>query len=168
MAVLPIYRLPDEVLRHKAAPVTPGDARVGRLLDDMLETMYAQHGIGLAANQVGVLERVIVVDISEERDGRQALLMANPTLLSTSEDTFTYNEGCLCLPGQFADVTRPRRVRVAYADPSGKPQEIEAEDLLSQCLQHEIDHLNGVLFIDHLSTLRRGMFTRRALKQRQE
>jgi peptide deformylase len=157
--------IPDPVLREKARAVASVDARVAAFLHDMVESMYAGNGIGLAANQVGSLERLITVDLSEERNGTKALMMANPEIVwSDPEETFTYNEGCLSIPGQYADVTRPKRIRLQYLDVAGKKQELEADDLLSQCIQHEIDHLNGVLFIDYLSALKRKMITRRVEK----
>jgi peptide deformylase len=134
-------------------------------MDDMLESMYKGNGIGLAANQVGSLERIVTVDVSRERSGSGAILMANPEIVWFDPDaTFTYNEGCLSIPDQYADVTRPKRIRVTYLDQSGKKQELEAEDLLSQCIQHEIDHLNGVLFIDHLSKLKKNMIEKKVEK----
>jgi peptide deformylase len=167
MTQIPIRIIPDPVLREKAQPVASVDKRVAGFMDDMLESMYKGHGIGLAANQVGALERVIAIDVSEERNGSKALLMANPEIIwRDPEETFTYNEGCLSIPEQFADVTRPKRIRLTYLDQRGKTQELEAEDLLSQCIQHEIDHLNGVLFIDYLSKLKRDMITKRVEKAR--
>jgi peptide deformylase len=170
MSTLPIRIIPDPVLRQVAQPVASVDKRIAAFMDDMLQSMYKNNGIGLAANQVGSLERVITVDISESRNGTKALLMANPTVTwFDPEATFTYNEGCLSIPEQYAKVTRPKRIRVSYLDKHGKAQEMEAEDLLSQCIQHEIDHLNGVLFIDYLSKLKRGMITRKVEKaQRME
>ncbi len=170
MSQIPIRIIPDAVLREMAKPVAAVDRRVARFMDDMLESMYKGHGIGLAANQVGSLERVITIDISDERDGSKALLMANPEITwRDPEAVFTYNEGCLSIPGQYADVTRPKRIRVAYLDQTGASRELEAEDLLSQCIQHEIDHLNGVLFIDHLSKMKRDMIVRKVEKaQRQK
>lgn len=170
MTQIPIRIIPDPVLRQKAAPVTSVDKRIAAFMDDMLESMYKSNGIGLAANQVGSLERIITVDVSTERNGHKALMMANPEIVwSDPEATFTYNEGCLSIPDQYADVTRPKRIRLVYLDQKGKKQELEAEDLLSQCIQHEIDHLNGILFIDHLSRLKRGMIEKRVEKaQRQK
>lgn len=168
MTRLTLHTLPDPVLRQTAQPVQAVDTRIVRLMDDMLETMYACNGIGLAANQVGVLERVIVLDLSKERDGKGALFMANPEILEKSDETFTYNEGCLSVPEQYADVTRPKRIKARYLDKSGQSCEIEAEDLLSQCIQHEIDHLNGVLFVDHLSALKRKMLLRKLEKAQHE
>jgi peptide deformylase len=170
MTQIPIRIIPDPVLRQKAQPVTAVDKRVAKFMEDMLESMYKGHGIGLAANQVGSLERVITVDISQERNATKALLMANPEIVWSDPDaTFTYNEGCLSIPEQYADVTRPKRIRLTYLDQHGKKQELEAEDLLSQCIQHEIDHLNGVLFIDHISKLKRDMIVKKVDKaQRQK
>jgi peptide deformylase len=170
MTQIPIRIIPDPVLRQKARPVTSVDKRVAKFMDDMLESMYKGRGIGLAANQVGELMRVITVDVSKERDGSRALLMANPEIIwRDPEATFTYNEGCLSIPEQYADVTRPKQIRMTYLDPHGKKRELEAEDLLSQCIQHEIDHLNGVLFIDHISKLKRDMIVKKVDKaQRQK
>lgn len=165
MTFIPVRIIPDPVLRQKAQPVRLVDKRVAKFMNDMLESMYKAHGIGLAANQVGSLERLIVVDVSEERNGSKALLMANPEIIwSDPEETFTYREGCLSIPEQYAEVTRPRRIRATYLDATGTQCELEAEDLLSQCIQHEIDHLNGVLFIDHLSKLKRQMIERKVEK----
>jgi peptide deformylase len=165
MTRIPIRIIPDPVLRQIAQPVENVDKRIAQFMNDMLESMYLSHGIGLAANQVGALERVITVDVSEERNGTKALLMANPEITwFDPEDTFTYREGCLSIPDQYAEVTRPKRIRLNYLDASGKKRELEAEDLLSQCIQHEIDHLNGVLFIDHLSKLKRDMIERKLEK----
>ena len=173
MSKLTIRTVPDPVLREKANPVAKVDARIQTLMRDMLETMY-EDGIGLAANQVGVLERVIVLDISDSRDGSEALLMANPEIVWESDEPFTYREGCLSVRPDphdgssdlFADVTRPYAIRVRYLDIDGQAQEIEAEELLSVCIQHEIDHLNGVLFIDHISPLKRNMILRKIEKRR--
>ncbi|MDR3424875.1 MAG: peptide deformylase [Alphaproteobacteria bacterium] len=169
MSHLTIRIIPAEVLRQVAQPVTDIDKRVAKFMEDLAETMYKGNGIGLAANQVGSLERIIAVDVSEERNGKGALLMANPEVIwSDPVETFTYNEGCLSIPGHYANVTRPKRIRMTYLDPRGKKQELEAEDLLSQCIQHEIDHLNGVLFIDHLSKLKRDMILKKIEKERKE
>jgi peptide deformylase len=165
MSQIPIRIIPDPVLRKKAQPVTSVDKRIARFMDDMLESMYKSNGIGLAANQVGSLERIITVDVSEARNGSKAILMANPEITwFNPEATFTYREGCLSIPDQYAEVTRPQSIRMTYLDQSGKKQELEAEDLLSQCIQHEIDHLNGVLFIDHLSKIKRNMIERKVEK----
>jgi len=169
MTQLAIQIIPAEVLRKIAQPVTSIDKRIAKFMEDMAETMYKGHGIGLAANQVGSLDRVITVDTSEERDGKNVLLMANPEIIwSDPDETFTYSEGCLSIPGHYANVTRPRRIRTTYLDQHGKKQELEAENLMSQCIQHEIDHLNGVLFIDHISKLKRDIILRKIKKNREE
>lgn len=174
MAVLEIRTIPDPVLRDKAEAVSDVDAEVRQLMRDMLETMYAFNGIGLAANQVGILKRVIVLDISQSRDGTEALLMANPEIVWASEDTFTYNEGCLSVRADaeeaasdlYADVTRPRSIRLRFLGIDGQEKELEASELLSQCLQHERDHLDGILFIDHVSALKRKMITNKVEKRK--
>jgi peptide deformylase len=174
MSLLKIYTVPAPVLREVAKPVTTFDARLAQTLEDMLETMYASHGIGLAANQVGLLERFVVLDVSEKRDGSEALKLVNPEIVETSSETFTYNEGCLSVRPEaddascelYANVTRPKRVTVRYQDATGAPQTVTGTDLLSTCLQHEIDHLNGVLFIDRLSLLKRKMLLRKIDKAR--
>ena len=169
MTQLAIQIIPADVLRKVAQPVASVDKRIAKFMEDMAETMYKGDGIGLAANQVASLERVITVDTSEERDGTRVFLMANPEVVwSDPEETFTYNEGCLSIPGHYAKVTRPKRIRLTYLDQQGKKREMEAEDLLSQCIQHEIDHLNGVLFIDHLSKLKRDMILKKIDKERKE
>jgi peptide deformylase len=169
MTQLAIQIIPADVLRKIARPVSSVDKRIAKFMEDMAETMYKGNGIGLAANQVASLERLITVDTSEERDGTRALLMANPIITwHDPEETFTYNEGCLSIPGHYAKVTRPRRIRVSYLDVRGKTRELEAEDLMSQCIQHEIDHLDGILFIDHISKLKRDMILRKIEKNRKE
>jgi len=167
MTQLSIQIIPADVLRKVAQPVASVDKRIAKLMHDMAETMYKGNGIGLAANQVASLERVITVDVSEERDGKNVFLMANPKVIwHDPEETFTYNEGCLSIPGHYAKVTRPKRIRLTYLDQHGKKQELEAEDLMSQCIQHEIDHLNGVLFIDHISKLKRDIILKKIDKER--
>lgn len=165
MAVLPILVAPHPVLKQKAKPVAAVDARVARLMDDMVETMYAANGIGLAAPQIGWSERVIVVDVHEKGEPPNPIRLANPEIVWSSEDKGVCEEGCLSVPDQYADVTRPLSVRVRYLDETNQPQEIAAEGMLAVCLQHEIDHLNGVLFVDYLSTLKRGMILRKVQKQ---
>lgn len=169
MTMMPIQIIPAEVLRKTAQPVDGVSKRLSAFMKDMAETMYKGRGIGLAANQVGALERIITVDVSSREEGEKShlLLMANPEIVwHDPKETFTYNEGCLSIPGHYSNVTRPKRIRVRYIDEKDKPQEIEAEDLLSQCIQHEIDHLNGVLFIDHISKLKRDMILRKVEKER--
>ena len=164
MALLPILTAPDPVLKKISQPVKQVDASVRKLMDDMLETMYHAPGIGLAAPQVGVLKRVIVLDLAREGEEPQPLRIANPEIVWVSDDDATYNEGCLSVPEHYADVVRPGACRVKYLDHDNKQQEMAAEGLLATCLQHEIDHLDGVLFIDHLTSLKRNMILRKLLK----
>ena len=168
MALLPILEVPDPRLKAKAAPVAEVDAELRKLADDMLETMYKAPGIGLAANQVGVMKRVCVVDVADRKAGEEPrpMVLVNPDIAWRSEDEETVEEGCLSLPNQYADVTRPRSVRVRYLDLEGTEQEVAAEGLLARCLQHEIDHLDGVLFIDRISALKRNMILRKLAKAR--
>lgn len=164
MALLPILTAPDPLLKKISAPVKQVDHEIRRLMDDMLETMYHAPGIGLAAPQVGQLKRVIVLDLAREDEEPQPLRLANPEIVWVSDDDATYNEGCLSVPEHYADVVRPARCRVRYLDYNNKPQEIEADGLLATCLQHEIDHLDGILFIDHLTSLKRNIILRKLLK----
>jgi len=164
MAKLDILIAPHPTLKQKAAPVAAVDDRIRGLADDMLETMYAAPGIGLAAPQVGVLERLIVVDVAREGEEPAPMVLINPEILWQSEELAEYEEGCLSLPEQYAPVSRPARCRIAYTDRDGARQEAEAEGLLSTCLQHEIDHLDGILFTDHLSPVRRSMIMRKLAK----
>lgn len=164
MTLLTVRTIPDPVLREKAQEVKSVDKQIVSLMDNMLETMYANSGIGLAANQIGILKRIVVIDVSDSRDGTEAIFMANPVITWKSEETFKFCEGCLSVPEQRADVVRPQKIRVSFLDKKGAPQELEAEDLLSQCIQHEVDHLDGILFIDHLSKLKRDMIERKIEK----
>lgn len=163
MARLEIIVAPDPRLKVKAKPVAKVDGRIAALMADMLETMYAAPGIGLAAPQVGEAVRVIVVDIAKEGE-RQPIKMANPEIVWASDERIPYEEGCLSLPEQFADVTRPKEVKIRYLDENNATQELHATGLLAVCIQHEMDHLEGVLFVDHLSTLRRGMILKKLQK----
>jgi peptide deformylase len=158
MALRSIITLPDRRLRLKAKPVAGVDNEVRALMDDLLETMYAAPGIGLAATQVAVPKRAMVLDVAKRQDETASpdpMFLANPEILWASEEMSPHEEGCLSIPEFFEEVVRPARVRVAYLDREGKRQEIEAGGILATCLQHEIDHLNGVLFIDHISRLKR-------------
>jgi len=166
MAKLNIITAPDPRLKVKSRPVTRVDARIRRLMDDMLETMYAAPGIGLAAPQVGVAERVIVLDLAREDEPPQPYRLANPELVWVADEDATYNEGCLSLPEHYADVTRPNAIRVRYLDYDGEIRELAAEGLLATCIQHEMDHLDGVLFVDHLSALKRNIILRKLVKAR--
>jgi peptide deformylase len=164
MAIRPIIIAPDPVLKAKAKPVENIDGGIVRLMDDMLETMYEAPGIGLAAPQIGILQRVIVVDVAEKDETPQPFAMANPEILWKSDETSIHNEGCLSLPDHYADVVRPKQVRLRYIDRDGEVRELDADNLLATCVQHEIDHLNGVLFIDHISLLKRNMILRKLQK----
>ena len=164
MAIRPIIIAPDPVLKAKAKPVENIDSGIVRLMDDMLETMYKAPGIGLAAPQIGILQRVIVVDVADKDEKPQPFAMANPEILWKSDETSVHNEGCLSLPDHYADVTRPKQVRLRYIDRDGEVRELDADNLLATCVQHEIDHLNGVLFIDHISLLKRNMILRKLQK----
>jgi len=168
MALLPIITAPDARLKKKSKPVETVDDGVRRLMDDMIETMYAAPGIGLAAPQVGVLKRVIVLDIEREDVKTGPLFMANPEIVDASDEDATYEEGCLSVPEHYSEVARPAKVTLRYLDRNGKKQEMKCEGLLATCVQHEIDHLDGVLFIDHISALKRGMILRKLLKARKE
>ncbi len=153
MAILTILEFPDPRLRTKARPVTQVDDRVRELVDDMFETMYAAPGIGLAATQVNVHERVVVMDISEE--GNQPLVFINPEVDVIGEEQRDYQEGCLSVPGFYEHVARPARIRVRALDRDGQPFELEPDGLLAVCIQHELDHLEGKLFVDYLSPVKR-------------
>ena len=165
MALLPICKLPDPVLRQEAKEIAEINGKLQRLIDDMAETMYAAPGLGLAANQVGELRRLIVFDISHKDGGpRNLQVVLNPCLVA-GEGQVTHEEGCLSVPDFAAEVRRQAQVLVKGLDREGKPIEITGEGLLAIVLQHEIDHLNGILFIDHISRLKRGLFLRRLKKQ---
>ncbi len=164
MAQLPIITAPDPRLKIKARPVPAVDHKTRRLMDDMLDTMYGAIGIGLAAPQVGQSSRVIVLDVAREGEKPQPLQLANPEILWRSPELTTGNEGCLSLPEHYAEVTRPAKIRLRYLDYQNEIREIEASGLLAMCVQHEIDHLDGVLFVDHISSLKRGMILRKLAK----
>lgn len=166
MTIYDIIIVPDPVLKAVAQPVNRVDDAVRRQMDRMLATMYEAPGIGLAANQVALLNRVIVMDTTWREDGaeKKPVFMANPEVIWKSEEFSVMEEGCLSIPGQFAEVERPAVVRVKYLDYHGKEAEMETEGLAAHCVQHEIDHLNGVLFIDYLSKLKRDMMLRRVEK----
>ena len=157
MAELSIITAPDPRLKIKARPVAVVDDEIRRLMDDMLETMRKAIGIGLAAPQVGVAKRVIVLDVARQGEPPQPMMLANPEILWHSEELATFSEGCLSLPEHYADVTRPAQIRVRYLDYQNEIREIEASGLLATCIQHEMDHLDGVLFVDHISMVKRGM-----------
>ncbi|HIJ39316.1 MAG TPA: peptide deformylase, partial [Rhodospirillaceae bacterium] len=166
MAIRPILVAPDPRLKMKCQPVEQVDAEVRRLMDDMLDSMYAAPGIGLAAPQLGVSQRVVVVDITKDDQPKKPLRMANPRLLWVSDEDMRYEEGCLSVPEHYAEVVRPARIRVAYQDDRNVACELEADGLLATVIQHEMDHLDGILFIDHLSNLKRNMILRKLGKSR--
>lgn len=173
MAILPIIETPDPRLREKSKPVEQVTDELRKLIDDMFETMYAAPGIGLAAVQVGVPKRLLVIDLQEpeEEDGepvRDPRVFINPEILKTSDHLQVYNEGCLSVPEMYAEVERPDRIRARWLDRDGKVCEEELDGLLAICLQHEMDHLEGILFIDHLSRLKRDMILRKLAKARKE
>jgi peptide deformylase len=156
MSVRPIILLPDEkTLRQVSQPVKQVDAGARGVFDDMLETMYDAPGIGLAAIQIGVAQRMVVIDLSKEGEDKKPLFLANPEIIWSSEDESDYEEGCLSIPDFYEMVQRPKEVKIRYLDRKGEALELHASGLLATCLQHEIDHLNGVLFIDHISRLKR-------------
>ena len=171
MAVLPIVEIPDPRLRLISKPVETIGDDTRAFVADRIDTMYDAHGIGLAAIQVGVDQRILVIDLQEEKDEEDKPIKApkayiNPEILSVSDETSTYNEGCLSIPEQYADVQRPASCRVRWQDETGAAHEEELTGLLATCMQHEIDHLNGVLFIDHISRLKRDMVLKKLAKAR--
>ena len=168
MTVQRILWHPDPHLKKKCATITSVDDGIRTLADDMLETMYKAPGVGLAAPQIGTLKRLFVMDCSAKEEEAVPTVLINPEVVWSSEEQATYNEGCLSLPEQYEDVTRPAEVRVQYLDRDGAEQERLFDGLWATCAQHEIDHLNGVLFIDHLSSLKRTMITRKMMKMKKE
>ena len=168
MAKLKIYEYPDPVLKQKSVPVTEVNAEIQKLLDDMLETMYAAAGVGLAAPQVGILKRIVVIDTHDEEEGEKPrpLFLVNPEIVWRSDEKICHEEGCLSVPDQHAEVMRNAEVKVRYWDYNGKEQEIKADGLLAIALQHEIDHLDGILYIDHISRLKRQMLLKKLQKLR--
>ena len=157
---------PDPILRKKCEPLERVDIDTKKLMDDMLETMYAAPGIGLAAVQVGILKRLIVIDISKGEEKKKPLFLINPKIIQQSKKTSVYEEGCLSIPGLFAEIERPAECILKYIDYHGKEKELKAEGLLATCIQHEVDHLNGVLFIDYLSKLKKDMIIKKLVKQK--
>ena len=178
MALRQILTEPNKILRQKSLLVEKVDQDLQKLMDDMLETMYAAPGIGLAAIQVGVPKRVIVLDIGwreksesqndKREERRNPMYFVNPEIIEKSLNNSTYEEGCLSVPGQFAEIDRPDKCHVKYLDYYGQPQEIKAEGMLATCIQHEIDHLEGILFIDYLSKLKKSMIVKKLSKHQKE
>tara|TARA_Y100000816_G_scaffold254956_1_gene207476 strand:+ start:4797 stop:5321 length:525 start_codon:yes stop_codon:yes gene_type:complete len=159
---------PDPILREKSNTLETVDDELRKLLDDMLETMYAAPGIGLAAVQVGVLKRLIVIDISKDKEKKNPLFLINPEIISKSKHTSIQEEGCLSLPGHFAEIERPAECRIKFVDYNGKEKELRASGLLATCIQHEVDHLDGILFIDYLSKLKKDMIVKKLIKHKKE
>jgi peptide deformylase len=173
MSLLPIIEIPDPILRTQSAPLESVGEDVQKLIQDMFATMYAAPGIGLAAVQVAVPKRLLVIDLQEEEDEegepvRDPHVFINPEIVHSSDARKTYNEGCLSIPEQYAEIERPDIVHARWIDEKGQQREGEFGGLMSVCLQHEVDHLNGVLFIDHLSRLKRDMVVKKVLKARKE
>ena len=168
MALMQILTEPNKILRQKSLAVEKVDDDLRKLMDNMLETMYAAPGIGLAAIQVGVPKRVIVLDIAPKETPRNPMYFVNPEIIKKSETNSTYEERCLSVPGQFAEIDRPDRCYIKYLDYYGQPKEIKAEGMLATCIQHEIDHLEGILFIDYLSKLKKTMIVKKLSKQKKE
>jgi peptide deformylase len=164
MARREILILPDKRLRQVSEPVKKIDAGIRALVEDMFESMYDAPGIGLAAIQVGMPKRVVTMDLAKKDDPKAPQVFINPEILWASDEKATYEEGCLSIPEFYGDVERPAQVKVKYLDLEGEPHEVEANGLLATCLQHEIDHLNGVLFIDHLSKLKRDRVVKKFTK----
>ena len=168
MALKEILTEPNEFLRKKSLPADRVDEDLQKLMNDMLETMYAAPGIGLAAIQVGVPKRVIVLDLSKKDEPKNPMYFVNPEIIKKSENNSTYEEGCLSVPGQFAEIVRPGKCHIKYLDYFGQFKELMAEDMLATCIQHEIDHLEGILFIDHLSKLKKSMIVKKITKQKEQ
>lgn len=168
MSVLKLYEYPHPILKKKAVKVSSFDNSLQKLLDDMLETMYACKGCGLAAPQVGISQRIVVIDIAHEDEKPNPLYMVNPEIIWRSDEKEICEEGCLSIPGQRAEVERPKAIKVRYTDYNGKLQELSAQDFLAVAVQHEIDHLDGILYIDHISRLKKQMLLKKLSKYRKE
>lgn len=166
MSILKILTEPDPILRKKSNSIEKVDNELRKLMDDMIETMYQAPGIGLAAIQVGVLKRVVVIDVSKDENNKSPLFLINPKILSLSKKTSTYEEGCLSLPGQYAEIERPSECEIKFINYHGKNQTLKADGILATCIQHEVDHLNGILFIDYLSKLKKTMIIKKLSKQK--
>tara|TARA_B100000686_G_scaffold355009_1_gene468945 strand:+ start:1990 stop:2514 length:525 start_codon:yes stop_codon:yes gene_type:complete len=168
MTIKRILTEPDKFLRQKSQVVEEVNDDMRQLMDDMLDTMYDAQGIGLAAIQIGVPKRIIVIDLSKEKEKKNPLYFVNPEIFWSSEEGATYEEGCLSVPGQFAEVDRPDKCHVKYLDYDGNKKELKAEGLLATCIQHEVDHLEGILFIDYLSKLKKSLIVKKLSKQKKE
>ena len=167
MALRQILIEPNEILREISLPVEKFDEDLQKIMDDMLETMYAAPGIGLAAIQIGVPKRIIVLDIDQKEGHKNPMFFVNPEIINKSDNNSIYEEGCLSVPGQFAQISRPEKCHIKYLDYNGQKQEIKAEGMLATCIQHEMDHLEGILFIDYLSKLKKSMIIKKLSKQKE-
>ena len=168
MMIRKILIEPDPILRKKCSNLEIVNDEVRKLMDQMLATMYNAPGIGLAAIQIGILKRVVVIDISKDQEKKNPIFLVNPVILNKSKSTSVYEEGCLSLPGQFAEIERPAECIIKYIDYNGKEKKLEAKGLLATCVQHEVDHLDGILFIDYLSKLKKDMIIKKLVKQKKE
>ncbi len=157
---------PDPILRKKCQKFEKVDESVKKLMNDMLETMYKAPGIGLAAIQIGILKRAVVIDVSKSDEKKNPLFLINPEITFKSKETSVYEEGCLSIPGQFAEVERPAECHIKYVNLEGKLKTLKADGILATCIQHEVDHLNGILFIDYLSKLKKDMIVKKLVKQK--
>jgi len=166
MAIKTILTEPNKILRQISNPVDHVGEEEQKLMDDMLETMYAAPGIGLAAIQIGIPKRIIIMDISREKENKNPLNFINPEIVWKADEDIIYEEGCLSVPNQFAEINRPKECHIKYLDYFGQPQLLKAEGLLATCIQHEIDHLEGILFIDYLSKLKKTMIIKKLSKQK--
>ena len=167
MALMQILTEPNKILREKSQLVEKVDTDLQKLMSDMLETMYAAPGIGLAAIQVGVAKRVIVLDIAQKDKPKNPMFFINPEIIEKSKNNSNYEEGCLSVPGQFAEIYRPEKCHIKYLDYHGQKKEMKAEGMLATCIQHEMDHLEGILFIDYLSKLKKSMIIKKLSKQKE-
>lgn len=168
MALMSIITAPDPRLKVLSEQVGTVDDEIRKLMDDMLESMYVAPGIGLSAIQVGVPKRLIVTDVAHDDEPRQPQFLVNPRIVRFSDDMAVYNEGCLSLPEHYAEIERPEAITVEFLDRDGKPRSLDATGLLSRCIQHEMDHLDGILFVDHLSAIKRNMILRKLVKARRQ
>ena len=168
MAKKKILTIPDPILRKISQPVNKVDKEIKNLMDDMLETMYGAPGIGLAAVQIGILKRVIVIDLSKENEKKNPIFIVNPEIIFKSDDLVSYEEGCLSIPNHFAEIKRPNTCKIKFLNYEGEQKELKADGLLATCIQHEIDHINGVLFIDYLSKLKKDLIIKKVKKQKKE
>ena len=166
MAIKTIITEPNKILRQKSKPVETVGEEERKLMDDMLDTMYQANGIGLAAIQIGIAKRIIVMDISKDEKKKNPMYFVNPKIKNKHSENFTYEEGCLSVPNYFAEIERPKKCEVEYLDYNGQKQMLIAEGLLSTCIQHELDHLEGILFIDYLSKLKKTMIIKKLSKHK--